>query len=425
MRRRTIRIIIILAMLSMAGIIITQVYWVRKQFDLNKEEFDFKVNLSLKNVAQAILDYNGNKSKLVYPVNQVASNYFAVNVNDHIDANILEYHLKLEFEKYNIIADFQYTIYDCYGKKVVYESFISKEGEKAPITQRIDLPKWENENYFFTIYFPSKNANIVSQMGVWIFSTTVLLIVLVFFGISIFIIIKQERLSTIQKDFINNMTHEFKTPISTISISSEILKNPNIIKTPERLNSYATIIQDEAMRLKNQVERVLQMATLDREEIKLKLEVLDAHEVIIKSVQNIQPSLIAQNAEINYALQATRHLINADKLHFTNIIFNLVDNATKYCKEVPKVSIITKSDQENFYLLVKDNGIGINAENKRKIFDKFYRVPTGNVHDVKGFGLGLNYVKIMMKAHKGSISVESEPGQGATFILQFPLKFRQ
>lgn len=421
MRKRTVRLIIVLALVSIIGITITQLYWVVTKYTQEREDFERKVETALRKVAEDILKINNNESKLqLTTVRQLAGDYYVVNINDEINANVLEFYLKREFFDISIRSSFSYAIYDCEGDRIVYRSALNDQGEKIDIVPRRDLPIYEHDNYYFSVYFPDKKADIISGMGAWIFSTLAVLIVLISFVIIVYIVLRQERLSAIQKDFINNMTHEFKTPISTISISSDVLKNPNIIKTPERLASYATIIQEEALRLKNQVERVLQMAHLDRDDIKLKWEVVDVHDLIKSSIQNIQPTLQDKKAVINCTLSASNPNIMTDKLHLTNIIFNLLDNALKYSVNNPEIKIITSNKANTLVIDIIDNGIGIADEQRKKIFDKFYRVPTGNVHNVKGFGLGLNYVKIMMKNLKATVEVDSELGKGSKFTLSFP-----
>jgi len=216
------------------------------------------------------------------------------------------------------------------------------------------------------------------------------------------------------------MTHEFKTPISTIAISSEVLKDPSIIHTPERLLSYATIIQNENQRLKQQVERVLQMARLEKEDIGLKKEEVDLHELIRDAVKNISLALSAKGGNIEMELNATQSTVLVDKLHFTNVFYNLLDNAIKYNQREPQIVIRTISEDKQLIVSVSDNGIGIRAEDQRKVFHKFYRVSTGNIHDVKGFGLGLNYVKLMVEKHKGKINLESKLDQGSIFTIGIP-----
>jgi two-component system phosphate regulon sensor histidine kinase PhoR len=238
----------------------------------------------------------------------------------------------------------------------------------------------------------------------------------------LFVILRQKRLSEIQKDFINNMTHEFKTPLSTIAISSEVLRDPKIISTPERLLNYASIIQNESHRLKQHVERVLQMARLEKSDVGLRKERLNLHEIIQEAVQNIHLSLQARDGQVKLELNAIESMAPVDKLHFTNVLFNLLDNAIKYNRQAPEITIRTTNTAKQICIEVIDNGIGITQDQLKKIFNRFYRVPTGNIHDVKGFGLGLNYVKLIVEAHKGKVTVESKPLEGSIFRVTIPLQ---
>jgi two-component system, OmpR family, phosphate regulon sensor histidine kinase PhoR len=283
-----------------------------------------------------------------------------------------------------------------------------------------ELPALKMDGYYFGVRFPKIEANLISQMGIWGFSSIVMLVVIFFFVYTLFVILKQRRLSEVQKDFINNMTHEFKTPLSTIAISTGVLKDPSIIQNPERLLSYATIIENESHRLKQQVERVLQMARLEKSDIGLKKEKCDIHELINDAVKNNSIALNDKQGAIKLELQAKSSIALVDKLHFTNVINNLLDNAIKYSQVAPEILITTANQAGYLQLCVKDNGIGISKENQQKIFHRFYRVPTGNLHDVKGFGLGLNYVKLIVEAHKGKINVESEMGKGSFFNVLLP-----
>jgi two-component system phosphate regulon sensor histidine kinase PhoR len=420
--RLTIRIVIILAGLSIAGITLTQVYWVRKAFDIRENQFNHDANAALRNVANRIFEINKTPSTANNPVTQVSTNYFVVNINGPVDPKMLDFLVETELEKRNITTDFESGVYDCIYKCMANDSDGSTGNTR--MVNEANLPKLENvplDGYYFGVLFPRLEANLISQMGIWLFSSGVNLVVIFFFLYTIFVILKQRRLSEIQRDFINNMTHEFKTPISTIAISAEVLKDPSIVNTPERLLNYTTIIQNENNRLKQQVERVLQMARLDKEEIKLKKEVLDVHDIIHEAVKNISISKTTPDSNIELKLDSNDSKVHADKLHLTNVFFNLLDNAIKYCKETPRIIISTTILNDLLHITVKDNGIGISPENHRKVFQKFYRVPTGNIHDVKGFGIGLNYVKLVMDSHRGKINLASELGKGTTFTLILPV----
>lgn len=410
---------IALAAISILGITSTQIYWVRKAFDLKENQFNDDVNRALENVASQIFEVN----KMPVPANglvsQESSNYFTVSVNGPIDTNLLGFLLRNEFDKRNIVADYEYGVYDCSDQCMMGGNYISPTKNKIPVSLN-ELPALKMDGYYFGVRFPQIEANLIGQMGIWGFSSVVMLVVIFFFVYTLFVILKQRRLSEVQKDFINNMTHEFKTPLSTIAISTSVLKDPSIIHNPERLLNYATIIENESSRLKQQVERVLQMARTEKSDAVLKKEKSDLHELIRDAVKNISTFLQSQTGTIDIYLKASHSLVEVDKLHFTNVIHNLLDNAIKYSEASPVISVSTLNQGKNFIIEVKDNGIGISSENRKKIFHRFYRVPTGNLHDVKGFGLGLNYVKLIVKAHKGKITVQSDSNGGSTFTIVLP-----
>lgn len=417
MSRFTLRIVIILAALSIVGITATQIYWVRKAFDLRENQFNQDVTAALTNVAGKIIEITKTPSPANNPVTQLSTNYFVVLVNGPIDNNLLEFLLVTEFEKRNITAAFEYGVYNCVEKCMEGGNSVSPKKIASPVNFS-ELPTWKNDGYYFGVQFPLVQANLISQMGIWGFSSVVMLIVIFFFVYTLLVILKQRRLSEIQKDFINNMTHEFKTPLSTIAISTAVLKNPSIIHTPERLLNYATIIENENQRLKQQVERVLQMARLEKEDIGLKKEVCNLHELIKEAVNN---NALVSKAAMEMELAASKATVHVDKLHLVNVVFNLLDNAIKYNHHEPVIHIRTSNINGSILLEIQDNGIGIRPEDQKKIFHRFYRVPTGNLHDVKGFGLGLSYVKLITEAHKGKISVASEPGKGSCFSIVLPL----
>lgn len=417
MKRNTIRFIVVLAVLSIAGIVVTQVYWFKQAFNTEADQFNRDVSTALYNVANQFFQISNTGEPANNPIRQLSTNYYVVMINNEIDANLLEHLLKTEFEKRNITADFEYGIYDCTNEKMVYGSYVAMDEKMKPTATPGILPKWENQNYYFGVQFPNKASIITNRMGVWMFSSFVLLVVIIFFSYALFVILKQKRLSEVQKDFVNNMTHEFKTPISTIALSAEVLRNPEIIRQPERLLNYATIIQNENQRLKKQVERVLQMASLDEEEVTLKRERLNIHEIIDEALKGVALNLEEKAGRVELQMNASNPYINGDRLHIVNVFYNLLDNAIKYTSEPPLIKINTYNKQGKLAIEVEDNGIGISNDEHKKIFNKFYRVPTGNVHDVKGFGLGLNYVNLIITAHKGTLKLESEPGKGSTFKL--------
>lgn len=422
MNRQSIRMVILLATISILGIIVTQLFWMNKAFDLKEKEFNERVNSALRSVTKQIQTVYKDSSEAP-TIKQLTSNYFVVGMNDTLHPYLLESFLINEFEKRDIDVNFEYMIYDCYNDSMVYGNLVQLSEETKAIEQNHDEPpRWHEDGHYFGVYFPSKQAYIINRMGIWVFSSVILLFVIVFFGYTMAIILKQKKLSEIKNDFINNMTHEFRTPISTISVSSEMLMRDDVGSEAERRRMYSKMIHDESVRLKTLVEKVLQMADINSSNVKLNRESLDLHEVIEKAVDNMKLMITEKGGKINTDLQASNKTIIGDKVHLTNIIYNLLDNAIKYSNKSPEISIYTKNTDKGVMLSIKDNGIGMGKDVQKHIFSKFYRVPTGNIHNVKGFGLGLYYVKTMINAHRGRIELTSEPGVGSQFDIYLPTK---
>lgn len=279
---------------------------------------------------------------------------------------------------------------------------------------------------YLVVDFPNKQQFLLNKIWITLASSAVLILVIIFiFAFAISTIIKQKKLSDIKNDFINNMTHEFKTPISTVALACEALNDQEITTSPATIHRYVGIISDENKRLGQQVEKVLQIATLDKKDFKLKPEKVDLHDIIRKAIDNIALSVNKKGGEIVTQLKADNSLLISDQLHLTNIVNNLLDNANKYSPDAPKITIHTENTALGIKLSISDQGIGMSKESLDKIFDKFYRVPTGNVHDVKGFGLGLTYVKSTLEALGGQIKVRSVLKKGSTFTIHLPMNYEK
>jgi two-component system phosphate regulon sensor histidine kinase PhoR len=276
---------------------------------------------------------------------------------------------------------------------------------------------------YLTIQFPDEQNYLLRTMWLTLsISAIIILSLVIAFFYTINTIRRQKKYTDIKNDFISNMTHEFKTPISTIALAGEMLADTSVSKTPEKLARFTNMIRDENKRLGVLVENILQTAILDKGDFKLQRTEFDVNEVIKSAIEKIHLQVDQKNGKLTADLSAKESIIYADKVHITNIIFNLLDNALKYSKEIPDIVISTENISQGVLLSVKDNGIGISKENAKKIFDQFYRVSTGNVHDIKGFGLGLSYVKAIVIKHGGQISVESELNKGSTFKVYIPFK---
>lgn len=426
----------------MLSILIIQLLWVgrtietqnvslaiqQKEDSLNLKEFQDHVHRSLMNVLSTIQKRDGDQTDMYGAVRQLSNNHYTVDFNEELQPFYLETLLKKEFYIQNIHRDFYYGIYDCFTDSIVLSNRVRYKKDSIYVTdastdeitpEKLNLTK---DGHYFTVYFPNLELGEIepqNDYSPWIYLTLMLVVISTFFGFSITVIMRQYRLAEVKTDFINNMTHELKTPISTISLSAEMMMRlPEI--TAEQVQKYASIIYKENKRLEHQVERVLNVAKLDKDQVVLNKDRFDVNELLDEVKENFELHHFEKGGVIHIELNADHHIIQADAVHLTNVIYNLLENAVKYCESVPNITIQTRNDKQGIWIEIEDNGIGIKKENLSLIFDKFYRVPTGNLHNVKGFGLGLYYVKLIVDAHGGKVNVKSTPGKGTTFSLFFP-----
>ena len=419
MGRSAIRNIILLAFISLAGIITTQIFWIKKAIDLKEQQFNHRAYVALKSVADRLIQDSRFKVQLD-GINKKASNYYTLDFSSPVNVTMLENYLIIESKNQNLNADFEYGIFECTTDSFYYGRFVSINNIGK--IERLHIKAAPFENYYIGVLFPKKRTYLQDDFKLLIFFSFVLMVVVGFFTYTILVILKQKKLSEIKTDFVNNMTHEFKTPISTIALSSDVLMRDDIINNPQRLKHYATIISEENKRLKSQVESVLQVSQIDSNNLQLKLANVEVHELIKKVMKNFEPRISELHGELRLSLNAQKTNISADEVHLTNILYNLLDNAIKYCDKVPDILITTQNKHKGIEISVKDNGKGIEMGSQNMIFEKFFRVPSGNLHDVKGFGLGLFYVKNMIKLHKGKIALHSVPDIGTTFTIWFHTK---
>jgi two-component system, OmpR family, phosphate regulon sensor histidine kinase PhoR len=421
MSSRNIRIVFALAVVIAALAVYSQYQWIKKGIELSDRDFDRRVKYALYQAGHYLLlsnhrDYNGSEDL----VEKISPSYYIVKVNDHINYVSLKQLLSRELNSQDVITTYEFGIYDCETDKMQLGERVNMAIPGDTLTKPTDFPKQKKINYYFGVNFPERTTYLNSQLGNVKWSTAILFSLLGILAYIIFIIFKQKRLQEIQKDFVNNMTHEFKTPLSTIQIASEVLKNPNIVNNPERLLNYATIIGNETTQLTNQVERVLQMASTEKGEIILKKSEFDMNEIITELVNKYRPLIRSKGGGIQQNTLPQALMLSADRLHIRNLVSNLIDNAIKYCDGEPQISLSALPKNSGIELRVKDNGIGIAPEHVKNVFNKFYRVPTGNIHNVKGFGLGLSYVKLIAKRHGGQVVCNSELGKGTEFVIFIP-----
>ncbi|OOG70549.1 cell wall metabolism sensor histidine kinase WalK [Algoriphagus sp. A40] len=345
-------------------------------------------------------------------------------IQDRLDTGMVKILLRKRLIERGISEDFELGLMNDSGKilpigMVSDPVRLKTNGVQAKLFPNDILGK---DNFLF-IFFPEKNIHVIRQVWLPVSSSIVFILVIIFcFIYAIQVIIRQKALSDIKNDFINNMTHEFKTPLATVSLAVEALQDPDLSNQDKFRTRYLGIIKDENKRLVSQVEKVLQAAALDKKDFKLQIETINLTDLLESTVDHISFQVEKRGGKIDFVNKLRNPELEGDPFHLTHIFNNLLDNANKYSKENPLIRVEAWDDENQVVVTIRDQGIGMSKDALKKIFDKFYRVPTGNVHDVKGFGLGLSYVKTMLEAHKGEIHVQSELGKGSTFTINLPKK---
>jgi len=418
MKGTALKYIILLATISITGVLFIQFIFLRNSYNYSEKQFQESATIALKEVAWQLLQATGNTAKFdsIAPVERVSNTYYLVNAETVIDYDLLKFHLVEELKKHEIYTDFEFAIYDPVSESMEQRTLITNSTQEKP--SDFEFPISDKYNSYFGVHFTNRTRYFNSRLSVWYLLTGLLVVVVVFFGYTLSVIIRQRQLSEIQKNFINNLTHELKTPISSIALSANVLNDKSIVKSPERMLEYAKIIKEQNNRLSKNVEKVLNLASLEKNKIRLNLEPADLGGFVEENIEHFKKSDAGSRAKLSSHIFVEKEVIRVDKFHFSNLIINILENGVKYCEKEPRIDVILRKENKFLVLEIKDNGIGISKEHLKKIFNKFYRVPTGNVHNVKGFGLGLDYVLKIVKAHGWKISVKSEPGEGSTFTLK-------
>ncbi|MFP8896237.1 sensor histidine kinase KdpD [Chryseobacterium cucumeris] len=414
MKIKRLNIIITLGFVAIIGILIAQLMWTIQAYNLEDKKFNQKVNIALMEVAEKLS--GGKTSYTENPVQNIANDYYVVNINNEFHPVVLEYYLKTEFTRFQINTDYVYALYNCHSDKMVYGKYMTTHQE-SPGNKIINFPKHKNLIYYFSIRFPDKTTYLISSLRFWYLLTFALIIILLVYVYSIYTIIQQKKFSELQRDFINNMTHEFKTPLSSILLASEALNKQELVQDNSKLQTYTSIIINQSHKLNSHIEKILNIAKNDAAGLSLKPQKILLQPFIQEIADNIQHKNKDLSIEIDIENSTS---VMADEFHFTNIIYNLLDNSIKYCETKPVIKISAYKDSKGLYLKFKDNGMGIPAKNIPHIFEKFYRVHTKRSEEVNGFGLGLFYVKKVVQQHHWKISVENNEDKGITTTLFFP-----
>jgi two-component system phosphate regulon sensor histidine kinase PhoR len=422
--RQKFRILILLGVVAVVGLVSLQVYWLNKADSLKAEQFDAKVRSVLAIVARQVTP-NLHTSRTPIKIELVGDYQYIVYTNDVLDPNVLSAHLKREFQAFGIQRDFVIKLYDCSNQANVCEDYVMFKGSQGSGFESgtVAWPEKNMEQYYFGVYFPDDDGLVISSLGIWTFSSIVILFVTFFFIYAMNELLRQRRLSEIQRDFIDAMTHEFKTPLTTISLVGEALRNTDLAQKPEKLERYSQMIKQEVSRLKDQVDTILTNAKDYERRPDLKLELLDIPALLAE----IQASLAAriQQAGIAFDIDVEPGLrVIGDRIHIWNMLSTLLDNALKYASPDGRPCRITLSGHtmgRYVVLAVADTGAGMDAKTARMAGNKFFRAR----HDAdtpKGFGLGLFYVKNMMRHHRGRMVVASSKNAGTKVSLYFPRK---
>lgn len=416
-KAKKINFIIILGLIAIVGILVAQLVWTKQAFNLEEKKFSQKVHVALLEVVKKLYESTNNDLPSENPVEKISNDYYYVNIANDFDPIILEHYLKSEFKKAGISTDFEYAMYNCQSDVMVYGNYISLSDDfKSKPT--FNFPKNKNLVYYFAIRFPNETGYLFSSLRFWFILSIALIIILLVYVYSIFTIIQQKKYSELQRDFINNMTHEFKTPLSSILIASNYLLKQEKIHEDEKLGKYTQIIIDQSNKLNLHIEKILNIAKHDNSPQELNMAELSIIPIINSVIENIQLKYV--NTNVSIETQFNEYTIIADEFHFINLVYNLLDNSIKYCDEKPMITIKLLQEKGFKKIEFSDNGIGISTKELSLIFDKFYRSPNSKDSQVNGLGLGLYYIKKIVDLHKWKIQATNNHTKGMTFTILIP-----
>ncbi len=423
MKKKTLKLIIILSSFALAGIVFTQVYWVKEAIDLKKEQFDNSVRIATKSVVNQFLKQTTD-STFKERLYLLSCRKDHLVITDYIQPELLDSLIKSEFDCMKINNSFYYGVYNKRSGKFVsgnYDDY--KDNIKNSAFQFSLYSIYKPGNYYLSIYFPYSTSYVISKMKSMIAFSAILLIGLITSHIFvIYTILRQKKISEIKNDFLNNLTHEFKTPIATTSLAAEMLAKENINTIPLKVEKYANVILYENTRLQSQVEQILQIASFEKGTFRFKHDKVDLHQLINNVIVSFELIIEKSKAVINTNLNAEDYIISTDITHLTNVIYNLMDNAIKYSPKIPEVLIETKNTKKGIIIKITDKGIGIAKQYQKDVFKNLFRIPMGNIQEVRGFGLGLYYSKYVVESLGGTIELQSEVGRGTTFEVFLPIK---
>ncbi|MEP7278286.1 MAG: HAMP domain-containing sensor histidine kinase [Bacteroidota bacterium] len=425
MRSATLKWMMLLLTFLVGTILVVQLYWINQVYFYEGKEFNTNVVKSIRGVCEDMKIDDNPGTQLQKLIERPNPNTFIIRVDTIPQKDSLINFLSNEFEDFNVFTDCKMAMYSDSTDGYLYQVYLPTAASNQtqsnfhPQFMPIDLPVMTRDYPYIHLYFPHRQQYIIHQLNFWIVTSVLLLLVLVGFAASMFYFYRQKFLNELQKDFVNNFTHEFKTPLAVMKLAAGVLSTPPITEQPERLKKYSAIIAQQTEHLQTQVERLLKTARTDQHDLPLEKETFIPNNIIKDVLKDMDPLVKQTGTRIEFIPEEDNKTISADEGNIAMVIVNLVENSIKYSKE-PHVIITTAAENGHYSISVKDNGIGIEKKYIKQLFKKFFRVPTGNVHNVKGFGLGLNFVKKVIDAHKGKIVVNSIPGIGTEFKIILP-----
>jgi two-component system phosphate regulon sensor histidine kinase PhoR len=393
--------------------------WLKKIYRFDQKEFDRSVVKAIKGLYEDIDENAYYSAHLNELLENPESHLYLAQIKLPVNIDTLTSYLQYELEDFGIFTDCQLGLYNSALNQYSYTRILTSAGASEKIKK--NLPIVTRKFDYIALYFPNREQYILSQLNFWILSSVILLIVLILFSASLYYFYRQKFLNEIQKDFIHNFTHEFKTPVSVINLAADVLKSENISEKPEKLATYARIVEYQSHYLQGQIEKLLQFAYTGSGHLHLEKENVNMNEIIKGAVNNLAPVIAEKNANIIYELNASQPVLKADRGYMLITITNLLDNAIKYSR-YPEIKISTKNGDNTLQIFIQDNGLGIEKSQLKKIFRKFYRIRSGDTYVAKGFGIGLSFVKTIIDAHGGKIKIESTPGKGSTFMIELLLQ---
>lgn len=420
MRLKTVQWIVLVTSVLTAVIIFIQLYWLNKVYSLEQKTFNMNVVKAIRGVYEdvALLD-SSSELNLQGMIEHPSPDYFLFKVDQLGHKDTMAHYMKAELEDFDVLTDVYMAAREKGSNSYSHIQFISTAASRYEEDPLQPLKLFPVDKDYVLLYFPHRNKYILSQMTLWFVSTGMVILALTGLAISLFFFYRQKFLAETQRDFVNNFTHEFKTPLAVMKIASGVLLDPDMQQKPEKLHQYAGIIEQQTSHLQQQVERLLTMATQDNRPLTPVLKDVAINRMIQQAVQQIEPLIKARGGQVTLELDENDPVISGDEAHLQLALVNLIENGLKY-SNLPRLVVSSQWVDDTVSISVKDNGIGIDKKYHKNLFRKFYRVPTGDVHNVKGFGLGLNFVKQVVDAHHGKIQLESVPGIGTAFKLLFP-----